>query len=254
MKKAYFLAIIISISLNSYCQDCNIGVETVPTNVGSNSFTGDYLLGIKYTLSQEGTLKSINLIGNEASDGRVQMVVYDDNSSIPNNLIASSSIAEIGVGVFSLPVTPTLLPAGDYWIMAVYEVSGHQAYHDSSIEKTVYYKSLTFGNAIPTNAANFSNYTGEALLYFLEIDCGNTLSIEQVALSDGIVLYPNPTSNFIEISSLIESEKYRIYTSLGAEVGHGVVTANKKIEIKNLKSGLYFLKLENSKTFKFIKE
>ena len=88
-EKSILFSNIIIISLNSYCQDCNIGTDTASI-VGSNVFTSGYLLGVKYTLSQEGTLKSINLIGNEASDGRVQMVVYDDNSGIPNNLIASS--------------------------------------------------------------------------------------------------------------------------------------------------------------------
>ena len=55
------------------------------------------------------------------------MAVYDDNAGVPNNLLASSGLCTVGTGVTSLPVTPILLPAGDYWIMAVYETGGNSS-------------------------------------------------------------------------------------------------------------------------------
>ena len=79
-------------------------------------FSANYLLGVKYSLSQEGTLNAIKLIGNDSGSG-VQMAVYDDNGGVPNNLIAYSAPSIVGE-LTSLPVTPVLLPAGDYWIMA----------------------------------------------------------------------------------------------------------------------------------------
>lgn len=88
--------------LSSYSQNCNIGNETATSHFPA-SFSENYLLGSKYTLSQEGTLNSINLIGNDTGVG-VQMAVYDDNVGVPNNLIASSGLSTVGNGVTTLPV------------------------------------------------------------------------------------------------------------------------------------------------------
>jgi len=254
MKQIYILAIII-FSLNSYSQVCNIGNETTTTDFINGPFGANLILGSKYTLSEEGTLRSINLIGNNTGTG-VKMAVYDDNSGVPNDLI-TSFIGVVGNGVISFSVTPTLLPAGDYWIMAVYETAGnHTDYNDSATGNPAYAQNHTYGDAIPTNASGFFDVSSSNLdfLYFLEIDCGNTLSTEHFDLIDKIILYPNPSSDFIQISSLIETKKYQIYNSLGTLISSDIISANENINIINLTNGLYFLKLENGSTFKFIKE
>ena len=252
MKQIYFVTLIL-FSLNSYSQNCNIGNEAATAGFGTGNFVSDLLLGVKYTLNAEGTLNSINLIGNGAGGG-IQMAVYDDNSGVPNNLIASSSLGTVS-GITSLPITPTLLPAGDYWIMAVYEVGGNSSdFNNSATGNTVYYQSLIYGSAIPTNASSFISYTGHDFLYFLGIDCGNTLSIENFNLVDNISIFPNPTSDYISISNLKLTESYLIVNQIGQKVKKGIISNNQQIDIRNFTNGLYFLKFENGNTIKFIKE
>jgi hypothetical protein len=253
MKQIYFLTLIL-FSLYSYSQNCNIGNEAATSDFIDGGFSSNYLLGVKYTLNAEGTLNSINLIGNGTGEG-IQMAVYDDNSGVPNNLIASSSLGTVGSGITSLPITPTLLPAGDYWIMAVYDVGGNSSdYNSSATGNTVYYQSLSYGSAIPTNASSFFSYTGQDFLYFLGIDCGNTLSIENFNLVDKISIFPNPTSDYISISNLENLESYLIVNQLGQEMKRGIISNQEKIDIRNFTNGLYFLKLENGNTIKFIKK
>ena len=104
------------------------------------------------------------------------MAVYDDNGGTPNNLIASSAQSTVGDGLTTLPVTPVLLPAGDYWVMAVYQTEGnHSNVNHNATGNVVYYQSLTYGEPVPTNASSFSSYTDRDFLYSLSIDCGNTL-------------------------------------------------------------------------------
>jgi len=67
-------------------------------------------------------------------------------------------------------------------------------------------------------------------------------------------IFPNPSNNFIEINGLTTIENYRIYNSLGKEIKKGVVFENKKINIQNLDDGIYFLKIKNTNSIKFIKE
>lgn len=252
MKQIYFLTLIL-FSLNSYSQNCNIGNEAATADFIDGDFGANFLLGVKYTLNEEGTLNSINLIGNGTGNG-IQMAVYDDNSGVPNNLIASSSLGTVGSGITSLPITPTLLPAGDYWIMAVYEVGENQSdCNQIATGNTVYYQSLSYGSAIPTNASSFLSYTGQDFLYFLGIDCGNTLSIEYLNLVDKTSIFPNPTSDYISISNLDNLESYLIVNQLGQEILKGTYN-NNKIDIRNLTNGIYFLKFESGNTLKFIKK
>lgn len=83
----------------------------------------------------------------------------------------------------------------------------------------------------------------------------STLSTEDLTLnSQNIIVFPNPSSDFIQISGLTKTEKYILYNILGTTVNNGNISENEKINIKNLTDGLYFLKFENGETLKFIKD
>ena len=173
--KHFNILVLFFLSLNTFSQNCNIGNENVTNDFTNGNFGANYLLGVKHTLSQVGTLNSINLIGNNTGVG-VQMAVYDDNNGVPNNLIAYSSQSFVGNGLTSLPVTPVLLSPGDYWIMAIYQIDGNNSNVNlTALGNVVYYTPLVYGSAIPTNASGFISYTEQDFLYFLGIDCGNTI-------------------------------------------------------------------------------
>lgn len=83
----------------------------------------------------------------------------------------------------------------------------------------------------------------------------STLSTETFETStEGLSLYPNPSRNFVKINGLKASEKYNIFNTLGAVVKSGTVTNNEEINVADLKVGLYFLKLSDTRTIKFIKQ
>ncbi len=99
--------------------------------------------------------------------------------------------------------------------MAVYEFEGpHSYFTNEATGNDFYYQELTFGSDIPNNASDFLNPSDSDLLYFLDIDCGNTLSIENFDLADKISIYPNPASDFIRISQINKPEKYQVYNTL----------------------------------------
>ncbi len=66
-------------------------------------------------------------------------------------------------------------------------------------------------------------------------------------------LYPNPAKEAIRISG-IEDENYIIYNLMGAQVARGSVSDHQEINVRDLVQGVYFLKLENGNTIKFVKE
>lgn len=69
-----------------------------------------------------------------------------------------------------------------------------------------------------------------------------------------IVAHPNPATTSITISGLKEKENYTVYNVLGEQVLKGLTTNNSPINIQSLSNGMYFLKLKNQKTIKFLKE
>ena len=98
------------------------------------------------------------------------------------------------------------------------------------------------------------NYEGS---YFLDdfetsIESAEPLSNEEIILKN--IIYPNPSSGSITILGIYEKQTYKIYNLMGAEVLKGSINFNENIEISNLTKGLYFLKLENGNTLKFIKK
>ncbi|MCL6294524.1 T9SS type A sorting domain-containing protein [Jejuia spongiicola] len=250
MKQLYFFTIIL-LSLKFYAQNCNIGNDEFITPIPGN-FIANNLLGTKYTLSEEGTLKSINMIGFGTGSG-VQMAVYDDNAGVPNNLITFSDFGTVGNGVISLPVTPIVLSPGDYWVMAIYEITSEATDYANIMGSTVYYKALDYGGALPTNASGFDSFPNRDFLYFLEIECGNTLSNNNHDFREEVSIFPNPSSDYITISNLEFSKNYTIINYLGQEVMDGTISNNEKIDIRSFNNGLYFLKFNNEYTVKFIK-
>ncbi|MFT4536879.1 MAG: hypothetical protein ACI9P5_004256 [Saprospiraceae bacterium] len=72
-----------------------------------------------------------------------------------------------------------------------------------------------------------------------------------------IILYPNPSNNILFLDNVNKTDQYSIFDINGRQIINGVYS--EKINIQNLISGLYFIKLTNDKgqgvqILKFIKE
>ena len=80
-----------------------------------------------------------------------------------------------------------------------------------------------------------------------------SLSLDEFDVKEKLKIYPNPASEQISISGLITSENYTIYNILGSQISRGEINSNEFIYIENLKDGLYFLKIKDGTTLKFLK-
>lgn len=256
MKKISTLFVMLFIAFTSFSQDCNIGNSdgTDPDFITGN-FGADYILGVDFTLSQVGVLHSLNMIGNGTGAG-LQMAIYDDNGGVPNNLIAFTAISTVGTGVVSLPVTPVQLPAGNYWIMAIYDNNGSSTDHTnvnySDPTSIVYYDGVPFGSALPNNASAFVSYAGQDFLYFAEISCG-PLSVQDFE-QNVISISPNPASDYILIGNLKEDTKCQIFDLTGKKLLEQELSdANNQMDISRLAIGTYLLKYGPNSVAQFVK-
>lgn len=70
-----------------------------------------------------------------------------------------------------------------------------------------------------------------------------------------VVMYPNPTSEFLFVKGLKNETAYEIFDSLGKVIKTGLITtASYKIQVDALSNGLYFLSLEGYSKKIFIKK
>ena len=79
---------------------------------------------------------------------------------------------------------------------------------------------------------------------------GASKSSTTTAISDiynnPIIIYPNPTTGILHFADQLENKKYLIITSTGITVQKGIIK-NKAIDLSNLKTGIYFIKITNTK-------
>lgn len=83
----------------------------------------------------------------------------------------------------------------------------------------------------------------------------STLGIPETEINtiENIKIYPNPTQNYIKISGLKEETEYSMFTILGTEIQKGSISNKQKLDVNNLKSGIYFINFKNGPTIKFVK-
>jgi hypothetical protein len=84
------------------------------------------------------------------------------------------------------------------------------------------------------------------------------VSVSNVNKNNGIKIFPIPAREYIYIANQGQQKEYnyRIFDYVGKLVKSGLIKSNDKINIENLSSGHYILKLENEQItgFKIIKE
>ena len=69
-----------------------------------------------------------------------------------------------------------------------------------------------------------------------------------------ITFFPNPTVDFIRTTGIKNTVNYEIYDLIGSKITEGVVSNNEKIDVKNYKNGVYFIKLKTGQIIRFVKK
>lgn len=111
------------------------------------------------------TVTALALIG-KAATANVQMALYTDLGGHPDALVVETASAPVVVGVLELPVTPTLVVAGDYWIMGIYDTSASIGIDFANTDQ-VDYRSLSFGAPLPDPFGPATTYYNQAFNYYV---------------------------------------------------------------------------------------
>lgn len=153
------------------CDDTDAAVNCAEFHVGNDkefpdtaSNTNDYLFGEPVEVETAMTVTDLAFISREGGTN-VVMALYDDSGGWPYNLLVATDSTPVVKGAQEIPVTPTDLEPGTYWIMAVYDVTTRVP-TDFSCPAVASYCSLSFGDPLPDPFKGLQ-YTDNCLNYYL---------------------------------------------------------------------------------------
>ena len=74
------------------------------------------------------------------------------------------------------------------------------------------------------------------------------------SIKTGITIFPNPASEKLIVNGLTQETDYEIYSLLGGQVSDGSIDNHGRIEVKDLASGEYILKIDDTEDIPFVKD
>jgi hypothetical protein len=241
MKQIYILTSFLFLGFINTEAQTTFDWDTAPIDNGNN--ITETINGITTTFIGTSTTSIMNIGNFGGSSGSI--VASTDVSATERTTSATFNFSE------SLYITSILAFEGDGSSID-YTFTPLEAINPTVVASLV--NGFAQVNLNWTGVTSFTVTSTDAYYGFDNLIVNNiTLSKNDFTLK-AIKVFPNPSSNFIKINGLTTIENYEIYNTIGQKIKRGIILKNKKIDIQNLTSGIYFMKLANGKTIKFIKK
>ena len=255
MKKTTYLLSFLLLTIfsvhNSYSQcsfDSNDGGTVTDANFTSltSAYSPTIGIGNSWTACGNGTLDKISLLA--ITTGQTATIGVYSGAGNGGTLLGSATATTTAATstternlVFDFSTASISLTNGSTYTWAIISGTFDTRLTNSSI--------YTDGSAYSASTEFATND------FMFKIDITSTLGVDDfIKTGATIKLFPNPSIDYIQISGLTKTEVYTIYNIIGAEVDNGNVINNEQINIEKLTNGVYFLKLKNSSSIKFIKK
>lgn len=152
----------------------------------------------------------------------------DSSNNIVTDIIANCGFVNVSNYDYHLLSNSVAVDAG---LSLSTSIGGYQLQPDKMYKDTCDFENRIILNSLDIGAFEFNN-----TLSLYEHNTLNTFSI-----------YPNPASNFVTInlSSINQIHTVQIYNSLGVAVKEALITNSEMVDISDLPSGLYFIRLKS---------
>jgi hypothetical protein len=138
----------------------------------NSEFSPDFLLGRPVTLDKTMTVTAFGLI-TRTGGTQVKMALYDNDGADggPGTLLVSTGATGVLIGFQEIAAKPTLVPAGTYWVMALYDAITILATDEEASDTpqhVVRYRSLDFADPLPPSFGPASTYGETEINYWVQ--------------------------------------------------------------------------------------
>ncbi len=214
------------------CAACHRAPEfDIDPNMGHNGIIGSLLGGVELNNTKSPTLRDLvnpNNVPNghfmhNSSFANLNGVVahYDNISSFPNN-----------PNIFQA-MDPRLRPNGNAIVLNLTVLERQQI--------VAFLRTLT-GTDVYTNPKWSDPFDANGDITILG---GITPTEEKLATFD-LSIFPNPTTQFLNIVSEVDNYQIEVFTISGKSVYTAISTQNtERIDLSHLSNGIYFIKIQN---------
>ncbi|HEX8561345.1 MAG TPA: T9SS type A sorting domain-containing protein [Flavobacterium sp.] len=160
-------------------------------------------------------------------------------------LYETSNIIEFRYGPSSVP-TPAIFYDGESGgLIGLTDVD----FDSEELTNTLF---LIGSPAAPTTATVPAFITGTPANGTLYRFIPTNLALDQHS-KNTVQLYPNPANEVLNIGGDYNAASYQIYDSTGKLISNGVINAESTIDVSQLQTGMYFIKLDSAAAVKFLK-
>jgi hypothetical protein len=136
---------------------------------GASAHAADYLLGDPLVLPRAGMLTHLCVIAKDAGP-HVMLALYADAGGEPGALVASTPATPMTAGAMEVPVAPTAVAPGTYWMMGVYDADASIGIDESDPSAPVRYAPELFGSPLPDPFGSALEYNGQRFNYYVRVE------------------------------------------------------------------------------------
>ena len=188
-------------------------------------------------LGYDNTLKSYNDWGDSYTDERIYGAVFESDSF---NVFAGAS-----------PFSCSALQCAEYRQLLIYRETANSV--DSLFlyghSNHVPFQLFQDANQDIFIASQYTNAWSDDSLYAVVTKVPSSLltSIKEIeSPTTSIVVYPNPTTNFISSEEFKQGSEYQIYDVNGSLVRQGRLLNSEQVDVSSLTNGTYFIKVHKN--------
>jgi Secretion system C-terminal sorting domain/PKD domain len=245
------LGVNIAISDSAICQGDSIALTTLSVTGGTAPFTYAWFFnGNPIPAPSLGVYNQVNNTGL----GNLVLVVTDSNNftksdtamllvkPLPNaNFTATVSAGNASQYILSLNMVSALVNYSLFINGTPTALIGPMPYLISFPSSGAY--SVCF------KALNLATNCSDSVCQTLNV----TVGLNKITKQSDIKVYPNPAKDFLSIDNVKEKVNLQIFNTIGQLVKEETLTANAKLNIKELETGVYFVSLKSNTTAKTIR-
>jgi hypothetical protein len=134
---------------------------------GTSMLSAGFLMGGSVTVPSPSMLTHLCAI-TKGGGANMVLAVYSDLNGEPHGLVASTPSTSMVLGRMEVPVTPTQLAPGTYWIMGVYDNDAPIGTDSSDPNAPVRGTADSFGN-LPNPFPSTQDFSGLSFNYYLKL-------------------------------------------------------------------------------------
>lgn len=216
------------------------------------------ILGAAAAVSADG--KTVVGIKNETGEGYIwnetdgTIFLGSDDPFFITSMSAISDDGKVALGLSFDPTQSILLGEGFIWTkdggkVNLNEYVASLGFDDLGITLAVPTGISPDGKFLGGIGANFELSDARGFLVRLP----GSLATQDAVVSDKLSVYPNPIQDFTTIKTANKIETAEVYNLAGQLVFSSKVNGDKKINLSNLKSGIYILKVKTDKGTETVK-